>query len=89
VKIERDAAACLACNVCSKQCPMGIPVATLTRVDSPECMSCLECVGACPAEGGLDLKLSLARLARARSTVTTPVLDLSATTFDSSTGGRA
>ena len=59
IKIEREASACLACNVCSTKCPVGLPVHTLSRVDSPDCISCLQCVGACPSEAGLQLKLAL------------------------------
>lgn len=59
IKIERESSACLACDVCTKNCPMGIPVHTLTRVSSVECIMCLECVGSCPSRGGLDLKLVL------------------------------
>ena len=59
LKIEREASACLACDVCTKACPVGIPVHTVTHVDSPQCISCLECIGACPTKGGLGLKLVL------------------------------
>lgn len=59
MKIERESDACLACNVCTKRCPMGIPVHEMTRISSVECIMCLECVGACPSRGGLDLKLVL------------------------------
>ena len=79
VKIEREAAACLGCDVCTRQCPMGIPVDRLTRVDSPECITCLQCVGACPSEGGLDLKLALPGLRPPSPAVARPVLDLAAT----------
>lgn len=79
LKIERDADACLACNICTRECPMGIPVATLTRVSSPECITCLECVGACPSEGGLDLKLALPGLKPKAPRELRPILDLTAT----------
>jgi polyferredoxin len=59
MKIEREAAACLACDVCTKDCPTGIAVQRVTRVTSPQCIGCLECVSSCPTSGGLALKLVL------------------------------
>jgi hypothetical protein len=59
LKIERTASACLACGVCNTSCPVGLQVDRMTRVDSPDCISCLQCVGACPSEGGLNVKFAL------------------------------
>ncbi|MDA8217639.1 MAG: 4Fe-4S binding protein [Dehalococcoidales bacterium] len=59
LKIQREGQACAGCNLCSKKCPMGIPVETLSRVDSADCNMCLQCVGSCPRQGALDLHLSL------------------------------
>ncbi len=69
--IERASNACLSCNVCSANCPVNIPVHAVTRVTSPDCIGCLQCVGACPSEGGLGLKLALPG---ARPTIARPVL---------------
>jgi Fe-S-cluster-containing hydrogenase component 2 len=38
---------------------MGLPVATATRITSPDCNACLECVGACPRPGALELRVGL------------------------------
>jgi polyferredoxin len=76
VKIERDSTACLACGICTRQCPVGIPVERLTRVDSPECITCLECVGACPSQGGLQLKLALPGVAPRSGLVPAPAESL-------------
>lgn len=65
VAVERQSAACLACGVCNTSCPMGLPVDRLTRVDSPDCIMCLRCVGACPTRGGLNVTLTLPRRAAA------------------------
>jgi len=59
VRIEREAAACTSCGICTRACPMGLPVATATRITSPDCNACLECVGACPRAGALELRAGL------------------------------
>lgn len=71
LKIEREASACLACDVCTKACPVGIPVHKMTHVDSPQCIACLECIGACPTKGGLDLRLVLPGVRKKPHTVLT------------------
>ena len=57
VRIERFAAACTSCGICTRACPMGLPVATSDRIVSPDCNACLECVGACPQVGALELRV--------------------------------
>lgn len=59
VTVQRESAACLACGVCTTNCPMGLPVDQLTRVDSPDCIMCLRCVGVCPTRDGLNVTLTL------------------------------
>ena len=53
IKVTRDAAACIDCNLCSKACPSRLPVARLARVRSDECFGCLSCVAACPVPRAL------------------------------------
>ena len=57
--LKREAAACTSCAICTKACPMGLPVHTATTIKNADCMSCLECVGECPREGALELKLGV------------------------------
>jgi NAD-dependent dihydropyrimidine dehydrogenase PreA subunit len=38
---------------------MGLNVHTATTIKSADCMTCLECVGACPRNGALEVKLGL------------------------------
>jgi polyferredoxin len=59
VRLERIEAACTSCGACTKACPMGIEVATATRVTSQDCTGCLECVEACPRAGSLELRAGL------------------------------
>ena len=53
IAVQRDASACLDCDLCNKACPMAIPVNTRTRVTDTSCTGCLECVGACPSQTAL------------------------------------
>ncbi|WP_088284273.1 4Fe-4S binding protein [Kineosporia sp. A_224] len=59
IAVQRDASACLGCDLCNRACPMGIPVNTRTRVTDTTCLGCLECVAACPSEKGLALTVAL------------------------------
>lgn len=55
--LKREASACTACGICTRACPVGLPVHTATTIKHADCMSCLECVGECPRDGALALKL--------------------------------
>lgn len=59
VYLKREAEACKACAICTKACPMGLPVHNVTTIKHVDCMGCLECVDECPREGALELKLGL------------------------------
>ncbi len=59
VRLERSESACVNCNLCTRSCPMGIDVAKATRITSPDCIGCLECVEACPRAGALELHVGL------------------------------
>jgi polyferredoxin len=59
VYLKREESACKVCKVCSSACPMGLPVHTAETIKSADCIACLECVGACPRQGALEVKLSL------------------------------
>ena len=53
VRIRREAALCIDCARCARECPSALPVDRLVTIRSAECTGCLECVAACPAEGAL------------------------------------
>jgi len=59
VYLKRVESACKVCKVCTTACPMGLPVHTSETIKSADCIACLECVGACPRQGALEVKLSL------------------------------
>ena len=55
LNIRRDADACIDCGRCDKACMMNVEVATADVVRSSECISCNECVNACPVPGALKV----------------------------------
>jgi polyferredoxin len=64
VYLKREADSCTACKICSKACPMGLQVHTATTITSLDCVSCLECVGACPREGAMQVKVGFPLMAK-------------------------
>jgi ferredoxin len=48
-RVRRDAGRCTECGVCSRGCPMDIPVDQSAEVTRPDCLGCMECIDACPA----------------------------------------
>jgi polyferredoxin len=56
--VQRNADACLGCQICSNACPMGIEVNQLTRVTDTACIGCFECVAACPSQNALALTVA-------------------------------
>ncbi len=59
IYLKREESACTACKICTKACPMGLEVHKSTTIRSADCNTCLECVGACPRNGALEVKLGL------------------------------
>lgn len=49
-KIRRNAAQCIDCANCSRQCPMKIDVAQREKITSTICLRCGRCLSACPAK---------------------------------------
>jgi polyferredoxin len=54
LRIRRDPQVCISCNLCTKACPVRLPVATSKTVTAG-CIGCLECVESCPKAGALDV----------------------------------
>ncbi len=49
--LTADADVCRRCSICSRQCPMGLEVATMVQrgdMRNPECILCGNCVDHCP-----------------------------------------
>src|SRR5665811_1957575 len=67
IAVQRDASACLGCDLCNQACPMAIPVNTRTRVTDTSCIGCLECVAACPSQNGLAVTLAMPALRTRRT----------------------
>ena len=64
VYLKREADACTSCKICTNTCPMGLNVHSATTITSVDCISCLECVGECPREGALEVKIGLPLMAK-------------------------
>jgi hypothetical protein len=47
-RIKRKASTCISCSKCDKVCSMNVEVSKSDTINSPECISCMECVTACP-----------------------------------------
>jgi ferredoxin len=56
LKVTRNRATCIDCELCTRACPSDIRVHTAGRVWSDECTNCLECVAACPVKDTLDVR---------------------------------
>lgn len=53
LKVTRNAATCIDCELCTKACPSAIKVHDVSRVWSDECMSCYQCIDVCPVKDAL------------------------------------
>jgi len=51
-RLKREKSTCTSCSLCSRNCPVNIPVASVEKVDSAECIACMECVTVCPTKKG-------------------------------------
>lgn len=64
IYLKREGEACKVCQICTKACPMGLEVHTATTIQSVDCVACLECIGACPRNGALEVKIGLPLLGK-------------------------
>ncbi|MCX6054760.1 MAG: 4Fe-4S binding protein [Chloroflexi bacterium] len=55
--LKRDADVCTSCKICTKTCPMGLKIHDVNKIKSVDCVTCLECVDACPVNGALEIKI--------------------------------
>ena len=62
MKIKRNPATCIDCNLCTEACPSSIKVHIAKTVHSDECNACFRCVDACPVPDTLDMKLGRKRV---------------------------
>jgi polyferredoxin len=58
LRLRRSEDHCTGCGACDLACPQALDVSGVSEVRSGECTLCLECTGACPAPGALDLRVS-------------------------------
>lgn len=54
-KIKRNTEICTNCNLCTKNCPVAIDVASLKVVKHIDCHLCGDCIQVCPEEGALTI----------------------------------
>lgn len=64
IAVNRNKKNCTHCRRCSKACPTRIEVHSLSRVTTPECQGCLECVSACPEKDCLSVKIGYGNVTR-------------------------
>ncbi len=58
-RIKRNVDTCTDCKACTVVCPSNINVHKTKTVISDECISCMQCVDACPAPDTLDLRTGI------------------------------
>ena len=49
-RIKRDETMCIGCGKCATACLMAIPVDRLRQVTAARCLSCFDCLEACPTQ---------------------------------------
>lgn len=57
--IKRNAATCISCKACDRECPMSIEVSTAGRVRHHQCISCMKCTSeaACPVAATVEMRV--------------------------------
>jgi len=59
LKIKRNESLCIDCTKCAKVCPSFIKVDKIKTVISDECVSCYQCIDACPVNNTLKISIPL------------------------------
>ncbi len=55
LRIARHAPSCTDCGLCDRVCMARLPISSKSRILSPECTGCLDCVASCPQTNALAL----------------------------------
>lgn len=48
IRIEKERSKCGSCKLCTKNCPMGIPLYQYDSITSGDCIQCQKCTQVCP-----------------------------------------
>ena len=56
-RIARNASTCINCKKCDQVCPAQLQISTQPRVTSAECLTCGDCVAACPVPNTLNVRI--------------------------------
>lgn len=57
MNIAKQRDKCGSCSLCTRKCSMGLALKNMDRVETGECINCMECTGNCPS-GNAHLDLS-------------------------------
>lgn len=62
--LRRNPESCIGCGACDRACPTAVKISDKNHIRDPQCMSCLQCISACPVPGTLGYGLALPRKKR-------------------------
>jgi ferredoxin len=79
--ITRNEEGCINCNLCTRRCPQGIDVASMTKVNHVDCNLCGDCLSACPEHETLQINRRNMRWFPATALLTLIVLGLILSSF--------
>lgn len=73
-KVRRNSSSCSNCNLCSRNCPMGIQANEGQGPSSRECIKCGQCVETCPKSGTMEIKRGSKVVSMTQATVASVML---------------